>query len=120
MTVRLRNTGHRTGDEVVQLYLHDVLAEVTRPVRQLVGFVRITVEAGAAADITFHLHADRTAFVGRDRKHIVEAGRVEVFVGTSVSDTPCTGAFRLTGPLRTVGHNRRLVTPVDVTGVVVT
>ena len=115
LTVRLRNTGRRAGDEVVQLYLHDVVAQVTRPVRQLAGFTRITLDAGAAADVTFHLHADRTAFVGRDLKHIVEAGRVEVFIGTSVADTPCAGAFRLTGPLRTVGHHRRLVTPVDIT-----
>lgn len=114
VSVRLTNTGSRAGDEVVQLYLHDVLAQVTRPVRALVGYARIALEPGATADVTFHVHAERTAFTGRDLTRVVEPGDVEVLVGTSASDLPCRGAFRLTGPLRTVGHDRRLVTPVDI------
>ena len=119
VSVRLTNTGARAGDEVVQLYLHDVLAQVTRPVRQLVGFARVALEPGAAVDVTFHVHADRTAFTGRDLTRVVEPGDVEVLVGTSASDLPCRGAFRLTGPLRTVGHDRRLVTPVDISAAAV-
>ena len=119
VTVRLTNTGPRAGDEVVQLYLHDVLAQVTRPVKQLVGFARLALEPGAAADVTFHVHADRTAFTARDLTRVVEPGDVEVLVGTSASDLPCRGAFRLTGPMRTVGHDRCLVTPVDVCAVAV-
>ena len=117
VSVRLTNTGSRAGDEVVQLYLHDVVAQVTRPVKQLVGFARVGLEPGAAADVTFHVHADRTAFTSRDLTRVVEPGDVEVLVGTSASDLPCRGAFRLTGPLRTVGHDRCLVTPVDVSAV---
>jgi beta-xylosidase len=119
VAVRLTNSGARAGDEVVQLYLHDVLAQVTRPVKQLVGYARVTLEPGAAADVVFHVHADRTAFTGRDLTRVVEPGDVEVLVGTSASDLPCRGAFRLTGPLRTVGHDRRLVTPVDISAVAV-
>ena len=119
VSVRLANTGSRAGDEVVQLYLHDVLAQVTRPVRALVGYARVALEPGASADVTFHVHADRTAFTGRDLTRVVEPGDVEVLVGTSASDLPCRGAFRLTGPLRTVGHDRRLVTPVDISVAVV-
>jgi beta-glucosidase-like glycosyl hydrolase len=114
VSVRVRNTGARAGDEVVQLYLHDVLAQVTRPVRQLVGFARVHLEPGAGADVRFHVHADRTAFTGRDLRRIVEPGEVEVLVGTSSADLPCRGTVRLTGPLRVVGHDRRLVTPVEV------
>jgi beta-glucosidase-like glycosyl hydrolase len=117
VSVRVTNTGTRAGDEVVQLYLHDVQAQVTRPLRQLAGFARVTVDPGAAADVTFHLHADRTAFTGRDLRRIVEPGEVQVLVGTSAADLPCRGSFRLTGPLRVVGHDRRLHTPVDVTPV---
>jgi beta-xylosidase len=119
VSVRLTNTGSRAGDEVVQLYLHDLLAQVTRPVKQLVGYARVALEPGAAADVMFHVHADRTAFTGRDLARVVEPGDVEVLVGTSASDLPCRGAFRLTGPLRTVGHDRRLVTPVDISAVAV-
>ena len=114
VSVRLTNTGSRAGDEVVQLYLHDVLAQVARSGAQLVGFARVGLESGASSDVTFHVHADRTAFTGRDLRRVVEPGDVEVFVGTSASDLPCRGAFRLTGPLRVVGHDRRLVTPVDI------
>lgn len=117
VTVRVANTGGRAGDEVVQLYLHDVLASVTRPVKQLVGFARVPLAAGAAADVTFHVHADRTAFTGRDLQRVVEPGDVEVLVGTSAEDLPCRSGFTLTGALRTVGHGRRLHTPVDVVAV---
>jgi beta-xylosidase len=112
--VRLTNTGPRAGEEVVQLYLHDLVAQVTRPVRQLAGFARVALEAGAAADVRFAVHADRTAFVGRDLRRIVEPGELEVLVGSSVQDLPCRGRVRLVGPVRTVGHDRRLLTPVEV------
>ncbi|WP_169983744.1 glycoside hydrolase family 3 N-terminal domain-containing protein [Microbispora sp. H10836] len=114
VSVRVRNTGGRAGEEVVQLYLHDVLAQVTRPVRQLAGFARVRLEPGESARATFAVHADRTAFTGRDLRRIVEPGDVEVFVGTSASDLPCRGRVRLTGPLRQVGRGRRLVTPAEV------
>ncbi len=114
VSVRVRNTGDRPGHEVVQLYLHDVVAQVTRPVRQLTGFAKVRLEPGASARVRFHVHADRTAFTGRDLRRIVEPGEVEVFVGTSSADLPCRVSVRLTGPTRAVGHDRRLTTPVDV------
>jgi beta-glucosidase len=119
VSVRVTNTGGRSGDEVVQLYLHDVIAQVTRPVRQLAGFARVSLQPGASADVTFHLHADRTAFTGHDLQRIVEPGAIEVSVGSSAGDLPCRGSFTLTGPTRVVGHDRRLDTPVDVTPVTV-
>lgn len=114
ISVRVRNTGSRAGVEVVQLYLHDVVAQVTRPVRQLAGFARVPLEPGAGARVEFSVHADRTAFTGRDLRRIVEPGEMEVMVGTSAADLPCRGSLRLTGPLRAVGHDRRFTTPVDV------
>jgi len=113
VTVRVHNTGPRAGDEVVQLYLHDVVAQVTRPVRQLAGFARVALEPGTWRDVRFTVHADRTAFTGRDLRRVVEPGDVEVLVGTSERDLPCRGVVRLTGPVREVGHDRRLVTPVE-------
>jgi Fibronectin type III-like domain len=114
VSVRVRNTGGRVGEEVVQLFLYDVVAQVTRPVRQLTGFARVRLEPGASALATFTVPADRTAFTGRDLRRIVEPGDLEVLVGTSASDLPCRGHIRLTGPLRHVGLGRRLVTRVDV------
>ncbi|SEG97380.1 beta-glucosidase [Nonomuraea solani] len=114
VSVTVRNTGGRAGDEVVQLYLHDLVAQVTRPVRQLVGFARVPLEPGESKDVRFLVHTDRTAFTGRDLRRIVEPGDVEVLVGTSAADLPCRGVVRLTGPSRHAGHDRRLVTPVHV------
>ena len=61
------------------------------------------------------LHAEMTAYTGRDLTRIVEPGEVEVLVGTSADDLPCRGSVRITGPARTVGHDRRLLTPAEVT-----
>jgi beta-glucosidase len=114
VTVRVANTGERGGDEVVQLYLHDVVAQVTRPVKQLTGFARVPLEPGASADVTFRVHTDRTSFTGRDLNRVVEPGTIEVFAGTSAEDLPLRGRVELTGPTRVVGEGRRLVTPVEV------
>ena len=113
-SVQVRNTGSRAGEEVVQLYLHDVVASVARPVKQLVGFARVALGAGEAAEVSFRVHADRTAFTGLDLQRIVEPGDFDVLIGTSASDLPCRARVRLTGALRIVDHQRRLVTPVDV------
>jgi beta-xylosidase len=114
VSVRVRNTGPRAGSEVVQLYLHDVVAQVVRPVLQLTGFGRVQLGPGEAAEVRFRVHADRTAFTGRDLTRIVEPGDVEVLVGSSAADLPCRGIVRLIGERRHVGHGRRLVTPVDI------
>lgn len=114
VSVRVRNTGARPGDEVVQLYLQDPVAQVTRPVRQLIGFARVRLEPGDSARVRFHVHADRTAFTGRDLRRIVEPGEIELLVGTSSADLPCRVTVRLTGAVRVVGHDRQLTTPVEV------
>jgi beta-glucosidase-like glycosyl hydrolase len=113
-SVRICNVGRRTGEEVVQLYVRDVVAQVVRPVRQLVGYARVRLAPGEDADVLFHVHTDRLSFVGLDFDRVVEPGDMEVLVGTSAADLPCRGLVRLTGPTRVVGHGRRLITPVTV------
>lgn len=113
VAVTVTNTGDRAGDEVVQLYLTDPVAEVVRPVRQLIGFARVGLEPGAAVEVVFHLHPDRTAFTGRGLERIVEAGELRLSVGTSSGDLPCAASLWLTGPTRVVGAERELVTPVE-------
>jgi beta-glucosidase-like glycosyl hydrolase len=114
VSVRVRNTGPREGAEVVQLYLHDVAAQVARPVKQLAGFARVGLAPGEGVDVTFRVHADRTAYTNREFQRIVEPGDIEVMVGTSAADLPCRGRVRLTGTLRVVGHDRQLITPVEL------
>nr|WP_285600725.1 glycoside hydrolase family 3 N-terminal domain-containing protein [Kineosporia sp. NBRC 101731] len=112
--VVVHNSGDRPGTEVVQLYLTDPVATVVRPVRWLAGFARVRLEPGESVPVTFTVHADRTALVGRDLARVVEPGEIEVAVGTSSRDLPFTGTVRLTGERRVVGHDRELRTPVEL------
>lgn len=113
-TVRVTNTGDRAGSEVVQLYLTDPVAQVTRPVLQLTGFQRVQLDPGAAADVEFRVHTDRTAFTGLDLTRIVEPGELRVLAGTSAADLPCEAVIELTGPVRTAGPGRVLTTPTTI------
>ena len=105
------NEGERAGAEVVQLYLADPVAQVTRPVIELAGFARVPLQPGERARVTFTLHADRTSFTGADLSRIVEPGEVRVMVGASSEDIRGEGTLRLTGDPRVVGHDRVLTTP---------
>jgi len=108
------NAGQRPGTEVVQLYLHDPVAQVARPVRYLAGFARVPLEAGQSRRVTFRLHADRTAFAGLSGHRVVEPGRIDVLIGSSSADIRLTGTLTLHGPERAVGADRVLSTPVIV------
>ena len=114
VSVVVTNTGDRAGDEVVQVYLHDPVARVARPVRQLIGFARVHLEPGCSAELVFDVHADRTAYTDASLDRIVEAGEVQFLVGTSAADDRARVPVQLTGATRIVGHDRRLDTPVRV------
>ena len=85
-SVRVTNTGDRPGADVVQLYAHDVVGSVTRPVAQLVGYRRVHLEAGESALVTFAVPTARLAFSDRDLERVVEPGEVEVWVGPSCAE----------------------------------
>jgi hypothetical protein len=74
----------------------------------------VPLAPGEAARVTFLVHADRTAFTGQDLTKIVEPGTIAVNLGGSSADLPLMSSFTLTGPLRTVGIDRVLDTPVTV------
>jgi beta-glucosidase len=97
VSVQVRNTGSRAGDEVVQLYLRDVEASLPRPPKELKGFQRIHLEPGETRTLTFKL--DRAAmsfFDPRKDDWISEPGAFEVLVGASSRDTRLSGTFTLT------------------------
>ena len=110
----LRNAGQRAGDEVVQLYVRDLVASVTRPVKELRGFRRIHLAPGAAARVSFELPADMLSFTGPDYRRIVEPGEIRVMIGASSDDIRLEGSFRLVGETRVVPEQRALRTPVRV------
>ena len=74
------------GDEVVQMYIRDKVSSVTRPVKELKGFGRITLEAGQTATVTFEITPEHLAFYNIDMKYVVEPGEFEIMVGNSSRD----------------------------------
>ena len=79
------NTGQREAEEVVQLYIAERAASVTRPVRELKGFRKVTIAPGASAQVEFTLAADDLAFIGRDMKPVVEPGEFDLWVAPSAA-----------------------------------
>lgn len=108
------NTGSRSGAEIVQLYLEDPVGEVVRPVRELIGYARVELSAGASAEVEFTVHADRTSFTGLDLQRVVTPGLVKLHVSTSSTSDAATHEVILHGPRRVVGFDREMLTPVRV------
>jgi len=113
------NTGDRAGADVVQLYLHDPVAQVTRPVVRLVGFARVELEPGESRRVSLRVHADLTSFAGRSGSRIVEPGLVELRLGRSAApaDVVASLPVQLVGPERSVGFDRVLFSAVEVAAV---
>lgn len=84
--VTVTNTGDRPGDEVVQLYVRDLVSSVTRPIKELKAFRRVTLAPGEAKKLTFQLGTEQLAFYDREMKWTVEPGEFEVMVGSNSVD----------------------------------
>ncbi len=108
MSIRVRNTGDRRGADVVQLYLHDPVATVVRPVQRLIGFVRIELDAGAETLVRVRVPADLTSFTSRSGARIIEAGVLDFGFGRSSGDIPLVHRVTLVGATRVVDHTRAL------------
>ena len=104
-TVRVRNVGERSGVDIVQLYGHDLVAQVTRPVAQLIGYARVAIEPGEEVVVHFRVPPTRLAFTGLRGERIVEPGALDLWVGTP-TDTESTASIVVTGA-------EYVVTPAD-------
>ncbi|MEM2749639.1 MAG: glycoside hydrolase family 3 N-terminal domain-containing protein [Candidatus Bathyarchaeia archaeon] len=93
--VDVKNVGGRRGDEVVQLYIHDQIASVARPIKELKGFKRITLEPGEQKTVTFTLGPEELSFYDINMDLVVEPGLFEVMVGSSSEDIRLKGAFEV-------------------------
>lgn len=118
VTLAVTNTGDRDGVEVVQLYLHDPVAETPRPVQRLIGYTRVPLSAGATAEVRFTVPADLFAYTGRALQRIVDAGDVVLAAGRSSADVASTVTVHVAGPTRVVDHTRALVPGVAVAAAV--
>nr|WP_311442666.1 glycoside hydrolase family 3 N-terminal domain-containing protein [Hoylesella enoeca] len=86
VTLNVRNIGDRDGDEVVQLYVSDLVASVVQPIKQLRRFKRVTIRKGETVHLSFTLTADDFALINREMKRVVESGDFEIQIGSSSDD----------------------------------
>ncbi|HFE52470.1 MAG TPA: hypothetical protein ENK07_03450, partial [Bacteroidetes bacterium] len=94
VSVTVKNTGSRAGDEIVQLYIRDPVASLTRPVRELKGFARVHLEPGQSRRVSFRLGPQELGLYNRHMEWVVEPGRFEVWVGPN-SVEGLHGEFRV-------------------------
>ena len=86
LTVNVKNTGKYDADEVVQLYIRDVAASISRPVKELKGFERISLKSGESRDVNFTIDVDMLKFYNSDLQYVAEPGDFEVMVGGNSRD----------------------------------
>ena len=94
ISAELTNSGEVAAEEVVQLYVRDLVGNVTRPVKELKGFRRVRVEPGQSLIVDFDLHADDLAFYGRNMQRVTEPGLFHAWIGGS-SETDLRTEFRI-------------------------
>lgn len=95
ISLDVTNTGGRSGAEVVQLYINDVIGSVTRPVKELKGFEKVILNPGEKKSVSFTLTPDQLSFIDQNLNRIVEPGTFAVMVGSSSNDIRLKGEFEV-------------------------
>jgi len=98
VTTELENTGKRAGDEVVQLYIRDVVASVSRPVKELKGFQRISLAPGERKKVELSLGPKELGFYDEQMKFVVEPGSFKIWIGASSEDESNGTSFEVSKP----------------------
>jgi beta-glucosidase len=114
ISLKVKNTGQIPGDEVVQLYAHDEFASTPRPVKELKGYARITLQPGETRLVTFHLPVNQLAFYNNDLELVLEPGSIEILVGSSSEDIRLRGRLEVVGGVKTIIDQRVFFCPVSV------
>ncbi len=112
--VTITNTGMIAGDEIVQLYAHDMFASIVRPVKELKGFARVSLQRGESSRVTFALSAEMLSFVADGENRIVEPGEFEIMIGTSSENILWRHMISVTGEGRTLPQIWEFETPVHM------
>lgn len=109
VSLTVTNRGAQPGSEVVQLYVHDKVASMVRPVQELKAFQRVYLAPGESARLTFHIPTDMLSFTRRDGQRVVEPGEFDIRVGASSDDIRSIGLIKVTGETRVLSGNWRMV-----------
>lgn len=114
ISVTVENTGDQDGEEVVQMYFRDVFASMTRPVKELAGFCRLSLRAGEKKRVTFVMEASQTAFLDRFMEWKIEKGEIEIQVGSSSEDIRLKDSFRIREDRRISGRDRAFYAACEI------
>lgn len=114
IAVDITNVGARAGEEVVQLYIRDRVASLTRPVKELKGFRRISLEPSETRRVVFELDLGQLAFYDEEMTLVVEPGQVEIMVGSSSEAIQLRDQFEISGERRVLGRAEVAPTRVEV------
>ncbi len=112
VSVTVKNTGEMAGTEIVQLYLKDVYASMTRPVMELAGFSRVSLKPGESSAVTFEVAPGQMAFLDREMKWKIEAGVIQAMVGASSADIRYTAEIKITDDMYIDGKTRKFYADV--------
>jgi beta-glucosidase-like glycosyl hydrolase len=112
--VTVTNIGDRFGNELVQIYFEDPVAEIARPVIQLLGFAKVPLEPGETKTVIFKIHSDRFAYTGVEYKKIVDSGELKISLGASRTNLFYSKKIYMTGSKRHVPFDRVMRTPVSI------
>ena len=82
-TITVKNTGNRDADEIVQLYIRDMVASISRPVKELKGFQRIHLATGESKEVSFEITPDMLKFYNIELKHVIEPGDFQIMIGAN-------------------------------------
>ncbi|MCT4717248.1 glycoside hydrolase family 3 C-terminal domain-containing protein [Enterobacteriaceae bacterium H18W14] len=113
-SISVTNNGSAAGSEVVQLYIHDKVASMVRPVQELKAFQRVHLKPGETAVLTFTVPTDMLNFTRRDGQRVVEPGEFEVQIGASSGDIRSRGIVTVKGDTRVIKGNWRMVSHCEM------
>jgi beta-glucosidase len=114
VSIEVRNTGERAGDEVVQLYYRDLVASVARPERMLLGFTRLSLMPGQTRRVTFTVHPSRLAFYNPQMRFVTEPGAFTFSIGASSADIRAEKTVTLDGQVAEYRQREIVGTKVQV------
>ncbi len=104
--MEVTNTANRAGDEVVQIYARDIAANITRPVKKLIGFKRVSLEPGEKKTVTFTIYANQLGSYDQQMEYVLEPGKIELMVGTSSVDIAYKTEIKIIGEETVIGEDK--------------
>jgi beta-glucosidase len=113
ISVDIENVGEREGDEVAQLYIRSMQTSITRPVKELKGFKRISLKPGEKKTVTFTLFVNQLGFYDENMNFVVKPGAIEVMIGAASDDIRQSGEFEIVGETTEISKAKKFFSAVE-------